>query len=493
MMKAPLPALLTLTALAALTACTVGPDYKGPPGVASDAATRGTFIRANDAALIPAPGVARWWEGLNDPILTGLVDDALARSPSIDIAQARIRQARASLTQQQASQLPSASANATFLHAQLPGVDVGSSGDTSGTGASAGSNSSTAIDFYNLGLNASWEPDLFGGIRRSVEQSRAQVGQRFADLADAQVSLSAQVAQAYVNLRDTQARARLNAQSTALQRRALDLTRQRYAAGTASALDIERLQNQLETTDAQNIPLAAQIDEYRGQIAVLTGREPGALDATLSTVVPVPLPPARVAIGDPATLIAHRPDVRSAERALAANTAAVGVNRAKQLPGLKFMGILGLGGTNPDDVFDFNKLTTLITPSISWSFLDFGRNHAAVRQSEAQRDEAEAQYRQTVLQALQDAETSLSRFGNLRLQLAGLGRAEASASRSVMLNDQRVGAGTSSIIDQLDIQRQQLAAGIAVAQGKSALTNSYIAVQKSLGLGWTAPSNLPLR
>lgn len=474
---------LSLTALLLLSACTVGPSYDGPPKVASDAAARGHFVRATDPALSTAPGVARWWEDLGDPLLTQLVDDALSHSPTIDVAQARIRQARGTLSQQQAGQYPSVSANGTYLHATLPGTSLGTS---DGSDADS-SSSSSSLDFYNAGLTASWEPDLFGGLRRSVEQSRAQIAQSFANLADAQVSLSAQVAQAYVNLRDTQERSRLNAQSSALQRRALDLTRQRYAAGTASALDVERLQNQLETTDAQNVPLAAQIDEYRDQLAVLTGREPGALDTALTKVVAVPLPPAEVAVGDPAALIARRPDIRAAERALAANTAAVGVNKAKQLPGLRFMGILGLGGTSPGDLLDLDKLTTLVAPMLNWSFLDFGKNRAMVRQSEGKRDEAAATYRKTVLEALQDAETSLSRFGNTRLQLAQLGRAEASAARAAQLNGQRVHAGTSTLIDQLDIERRQLSAAIAVAQGKAQLTNSYIAVAKALGLGWTEP------
>jgi NodT family efflux transporter outer membrane factor (OMF) lipoprotein len=470
-----------------LAGCTMGPDYNGPPAPPSDLATGGGFVRAQDPALTKGPTLARWWEALGDPTLSALVDDALAHSPTIDAAQARIREAQAQLRSQRAAQLPSVSANATYLHAQLPGVDVGTADSENSTDTSNGGNASDGLNFYNLGATASWELDLFGGGRRSVEQARATAGQRFADLADAQVSLSAQVAQAYVSLRDTQARARLNAQSTELQRRSLALTRQRLAAGTASALDVERLQNQLDSTDAQNIPLAAQIEDYLNQLAVLTGRAPGALDATLSTAVPVPLPPATIEIGDPATLIASRPDIRAAERALAASTAGIGVNQAKLLPRIQFMGILGLGGTSFSDVVDPDNLTTLAAPMLSWNLLDFGRARAAVRQSEAQRDAAAAQYRQSVLEALQDAETSLSRFGNTRRQLAQLMQAERSAARAAALNDQRVAAGTSSLIDQLDIERQRLSAAIAVAQAKAQLTNSYVAVQKSLGLGWTVP------
>ncbi len=480
---------------AALAGCTVGPDYKAPPAIASEAVARGNFVRARDAAFAPAPGLARWWEALADPTLTALVDDALAHSPTIDEATARIRAAQAQLRQQRTAQLPAVSANATYLHATLPGVGIGDSGAAEGgtadggAGGTSGSGSASGLDFYNLGFNASWELDLFGGGRRGVERARATIGARVADLADAQVSLSAQVAQAYVALRDVQARIRLNRASTALQERQVVLARQRYAAGTASLLDVERLRNQLESTQADAIPLGAQADEYLNQLAVLTGRVPGALDMTLGTIVPVPLPPARVAIGDPAAIIANRPDIRAAERALAANTAAVGVNKAKELPGIRFLGILGLGGTSPGDVFDPGNLTTLLAPSLNWSLLDFGRNRAVTRGSEADRDASDAAYRRTVLAALQDAETALSRFGNTRAQLGQLIHVEATARRSTALNAQRVRAGTTSLIDQLDIERQQLSAAIAVEQARAQLAQSYIAVNKALGLGWSAPAS----
>lgn len=474
--------LLGLAAM--LSACTVGPDYQGPPAVASDAVARGMFVRAQDPAITDGPGLARWWEGLGDPLLTRLVDDALAHSPTIDQAQARIREAQAQLRQRRAAELPSVAATGSYLHAELPGVGLGTGSTAQAGSNAASSDASTNLDFYNLGLNASWEIDLFGGLRRGAEQARRTVEARFADLADAQVSLSAQVAQAYVSLRDVQLRIGLNGQSAQLQAQRLALTRQRYAGGTASEIDVERLQADLSNAQAETVVLNAQRDEYLNQLAVLTGQAPGALDAALTPAAAVPLPPAQVPIGDPASLIAHRPDVRVAERELAADTAAIGVNKARLLPSIHFLGLLGLGGTSPGDVVRTSNLTTLIAPQINWSFLDFGRARAATRQSEAQRDEAAAHYRQTVLEALQDAETSLSRFGTYRLQLGRRLEAETAATRAAALNDQRVRAGTSATIDQLDIERQRIAASVSVVAAKAQLTNAYIAVQKSLGLGW---------
>ncbi len=475
--------ILLLPAVLALAACTVGPDYHGPPPSAPDAVARGTFVRADPDAVGIGPTVARWWETLGDPTLTQLVDDALARSPSIDVAQARIRQARDQLKQQSAGALPSISANATYLHARLPGVGVAQTDGGADAGSAA---SSSSLDFYNAGLNASWEVDLFGKLRRGVEQSRATVGARFAALADAQVSLSAQVAQAYINLRDVQTRAELNEQTVRTEQRALDLQGRRLSGGTASLLDVEGLQARLEDAQARSFPLQAQRDEYLDQLAVLTGRTPGSLDVLLSDRGAVPLPPVEVHVGDPGSLIANRPDIREAERALAGSTAAIGVSKAKELPAIRFIGLLGLGGTSPGDIFDLSKLTVLAAPSLSWSLLDFGRARAATRQAEAQRDEAAAQYRSAVLQALEDAETSLSRFSHLRQQLAAVARADASAGRAARLNALRVEAGTSSTLDQLEVERQRFAAASALVQAKAQLTLSYVAVQKSLGLGWTA-------
>ena len=458
--------------------CTVGPRYGGPPAVAEDAVARGGFARAQDSSLTAGPGVARWWETLGDPTLTRLEEQALANSPNIEVATAKLRQARVQVREQQAADIPSVKPNATYGRAKLPGTSLGS------LGSSGAETPSTVISFYDLGLTASWEPDLFGATRRSVEEAKATAGARFADLADAQVSLTAQVAQAYVNLRDTQTRLRLNQDSSELQQQQLSLNEQREHQGTTSRLELERQVNQLENTKAQLVPLAAQVEEYMNQLATLTGQSPGALDDTLATAAAVPLPPPAVPIGDPATLIANRPDIRSAERSLAASTAGIGVAKAKLFPSVSFIGILGLGGGTPSDVFNIHDLTTLIAPSLTWDLSGLAKNQAATHEAEAERDQAGAQYREAVLDALQDAETSLSRFGHYRQQLAGLMRAQAAADSASSLNSLRVRAGTSSTLDQLDIERQRLSAAISVAQGTASLTNSYIAIQKSLGLGW---------
>lgn len=489
------PLSLLVSALA-LAGCTVGPNYAGPAKTASDPVIRPGFVRADTAVTTAAPGVAAWWTTLNDPLLTALETRAMAANPNIAVAQARLRQARGALRLERANSAPNASASATYLHAQVPGIDLGSlggggSGDA-GTGAGQGTSSSdeiSSLNFYNVGFDATWEIDLFGGRRRSVEAARAQLGAAEANVADAQVSLSADVAQAYVNLRDAQRRIVLSRQSAAMQQRMLDLTQQRFDRGAASALDVERLRGQVETTNAQVVPLAAEVESYLNALAVLTGAEPGALDAMLTPLAPVPLPPAAVAVGDPAALLQRRPDIRAAERQLAGRTAQIGVAEAARFPKLTLMGLVGLGGTSLSDLTDLGNLTALAAPMLQWNFLDFGRAGARVTQAKGQRDEAEANYRGAVLRALQDAEDSLSRFGHRRETVASLVRTKASADRAAALMQQRFQAGTATLIDTLDAERQRVAAEQNLSQGTAGLTGDYVSLQKALGLGWTPPQS----
>lgn len=478
----------TLSALAVsalLAGCTVGPNYSGPPVAAPKAAKAPAFVRAGDAPVAATPPVARWWEALDDPTLTAIEARALSANPNLAAAEAKLRQARASLREQKANLLPKGSASALYAHARFPGLNLGSSDSGSGSSEDGGGGGGASdIDLYNLGFDASWEVDIFGGQRRAIEAARATAESAEASLADAQVSLTAEVAQAYVNVRDRQRRIALNQRSIAMQEQMLALTRQRFQQGTASRLDVERLSQQLDSTRADVTPLHAELDAYLDELATLTGDEPGTLDATMSTPAPLPLPPAEVAIGDPAGLLQRRPDIRAAERTLAADTAKIGQAKAAEFPSLSFMGIIGIGGTSPSDLTKLDDFTALLAPQLSWSFLDFGRNAAKVKQAEGVRDEAEAKYRSAVLAALRDAEDSLSQFRNRRGTVATLARAKASADETLALSKQRYAAGTSTLIDLLDAERQQLEAEQNLSIAEAGLTGDFVTIQKALGLGW---------
>ncbi len=472
--------LAPLAPLLFASACTMGPNYAGPPKPTVSGEVPAQFARSNASSVAQAPMVANWWTMLDDSLLNQLEERALAANPNIAVATARLNQARAALRLERANQAPSVSAQPMYVHAELPPVNLTGEGEAK----------RSSLDFFNMGLDASWEIDLFGGQRRTVESARASLGAAEANVADAQVRLTADVAQAYVSLRDAQQRLALANRNVEIQRQMLALTKQRFERGASSALDIERLQNQVDSTVAQLVPLGAEIDSYKNALAVLVGEAPGAIDSLLEASGPVPVPPAQVAIGDPTELLQRRPDIRAAERQLAAQTAKIGVAEASRFPKLSLMGIIGFGGTKFADAFDPNNLAALAMPQLQWNFLDFGRGFARVHQAEAARDEAEANYRGAVLQALKDAEDSLSRFGNRRNTLASLLRVRASAQRVSTLTGQRQRAGTASLIDTLDAERQRVSAEQNVSQTTAAVTGDFIALQKALGLGW-APAAKP--
>lgn len=474
------PYLALPLAVSLLGACTVGPNYAGPPLAAPKAATSTAFVRAGDAPVTSSVPVARWWEGLGDPVLDAVIVKALAANPEALVAKAKLRQARAAVGLQRANQAPSVNASAVYAHAHIPGLDLGSNNG----GEDDGGGSSSDLNLYNLGFDASWEIDLFGGQRRSIEAARATAEGAEASLADAQVSLSAEVAENYINLRERQQRIALNTQSIAMQQEMLELTRQRYARGTASALDVTAMETNLSGTRAKSTPLNAERDAYLNALAVLTGEEPGALDATLAAVGAIPLPPAAVAIGDPARLLQHRPDIRAAERRLAADTARIGEADEARFPRLSFMGLIGIGGTSLSDLGHLDDFAAIAAPQLRWNFLDFGRNRARVEQAQGVRDEAEARYRGTVLAALRDAEDSLARFRDRRMVVASLARARDLAAQAARLTAERNRAGTVTRIELLNAQRQQIAAEQDLLSAQAALTGDFLAIEKALGLGW---------
>lgn len=481
----PLFRLVSLACVAALAGCALGPDYSGPPDAAPVAAQSGHFLRSQDAASAEAP-VNRWWEALGDPVLNDLVQRALDANPNLGIARARLQQSRAALNLEQANSLPSVGASALAGHARLPPINLGGSSGSSGSSSSSGS--STSLNLYSVGFDATWEIDLFGGHRRAVQSANATAEAAEASLADVQVSLEAEVANAYINLRDRQRRIQLADESIRAQEQMATLTRQRLDRGTASNLDLIRVQNQLDGTRSDQVPLQADLESYLNQLATLVGQEPGALDDMLAakTAGDMPLPPAQVAAGDPQTLLRRRPDIRAAERTLAADTAKIGQAEAARYPSLKLFGVIGLGGTHPSDLTKLDDFSAVAAPMLSWNFLDFGRAKARVTQAERVRDEAEMKYRQSVLEALRDAEDSLSRFRYGRVTVATVARTKASADRALDLAQQRYRAGTGTLIEVLDTTRQQIAAQQNLSQAEAALTRSFVGIQKALGLGWSS-------
>lgn len=482
-----------LTTVVGLSGCTVGPDYRGAPQVAGGAAQASAFVRTPTAGVaIATHAPSRWWEALGDPQLNALIDAALKHNPDLQAAQARLRQSRAQLQQQRAADMPKVSADAAALRMREPDLSgFQTSQQASGTAQSSGQNASTSqgrgpLQLYTAGFDASWEIDLFGGTRRAIEAASAQAEAVDADLADTQVSLAAEVAQVYIDLRSQQQRLLLADQSAQLEQKTLDLIRQRRARGVVPDADVERQTTQVENTKATLIPLDEQITESLDQLAVLTGQAPGDLDRELATPASLPALPASVAIDDPATVLKRRPDIRAAERRLAASNAQIGQHEADLFPKVTMLGFIGSNAGDPGHLTRKSAFTWLGAPYLQWDVLDFGRTRGSIRQAQAGRDEAAARYTQTVLAALQDANNALSRYGHQRESVGRLREIDASADRSLSLMRQRYEAGASSMIDLLDTQRVQLSAQQNLVQGNAEQLKDFVSLQKSLGLGWVS-------
>jgi NodT family efflux transporter outer membrane factor (OMF) lipoprotein len=454
-----------------LGGCVVGPNYTGPPAVVPQAISAPAFRRAGDATS--AAPQARWWLALNDRELNSLIDAALAASPDAQAARARVRQARATLRQQKAGLLPTTSTSALALGSQ--GLTSVLTGPTPGGGA---------LDLYSVGFDATWELDLFGGQARAVEGARAQAEAYQDDLDGAEVTLTADVAEAYVELRDDQQQLALSKRNAEIETKALDLAQRRRAGGAASDLDVERLNTQLQNTRANLVPLSAQIVAQLNRLAVLTAQAPGALDAQMQAPAAPPPPPAVIAVGDPAALLRQRPDVRAAERRLAQQNALIGQRTADFFPKVSLLGDVGFVSTDPAHLLEGGSLLYAGAPILQWSPFDFGRVRSKVGQAQAARDVAEATYRKTVLGALEDAETALARYGAQRDSVVSLERVKASADRAAMLENLRVQGGTAALTDMLDVEARRVEADLGVEQAKARLTLDFVALQKSLGLGW---------
>lgn len=466
---------LTLT-LALLGGCATSPDYKGPPAFAGDAAARGGFLRAPAGTAATAPA-ARWWEALGDPVLDRLVETALVGSPDIAIADARITQARAGLAANRTALLPSVNVSSVAPYFNVPGGLFSSNGQSGGR---------DSVTVYNVGFDASWEVDLFGGTHRKIEGASARAEAAEAGVADARVAISAEIARAYVTLRAKQATIGLMEQRLEIDRDLVAMAEQRLRGGTAPAQPVAQAKATLAQSEAELATTRADASVLLDQIAALAGKEPGALDTELaaSPTASVPLPPAEVAIGDPALLLRSRPDIRVAERTLAAADADVGVQIANRFPKLSILGLIGLGGQNIGDIFDPAKIIGLALPQLKWSLFDGGRAKAQVSNARGARAEAEAGYRKAVLGALQDAEGSLTRFGSQRIGYGKALEAEDQARRIAQLQAQRAAGGTLSRAESLSAGRQALAALAQTVAARAQLTSSFIAVEKALGLGW---------
>lgn len=467
-----------------LAACTVGPDYVRPPLPAverfthAEAAANATPAAAGEAA---APEVdPEFWHGFGDPLLTSLVEDALAANHDLRIALANYDRANALLRNAKFDRFPTvtASAGASDNRAsadQLPGVSrEGRDGES-----------------YDAGIEAFWELDLFGRIRRGIESQRAEAEAGAADLAALQVAIVGEVARGYFELRGLQTRLQVARDNADNQAQTLQLVEVRVDGGLGSDFDSARARAQLESTRARVPVLEAAIAATMHRLAVLTGRTPDALIAELQAPQPLPPLPARLDAGTPGELLRRRPDVAAAERRLHAATARIGVATADLFPRFTLGGLIGSQAIDAAALFERDSETRVVALGIDWSFLDVGRVRARIAAADADAAGDLARYEQAVLLALEDTENALVRYARTRVEDGHLTSAAADSARAAELARVRFEGGATDLLDVLDAERTQLQAEDALADARTRTVTGLVAVYRSLAGGW--PTRTPVR
>jgi NodT family efflux transporter outer membrane factor (OMF) lipoprotein len=442
---------LTVLSLAVTGGCApVGPDYVRPE-LATPAAWHEPLAQGVTAASPDPQTLASWWSVLDDPVLTALEERAV--SGNLDLAQAkqRVLQSLAQREVARAGYYPSVHGGVAYV-SPLNSL------------RNAGSNSNSGV---HPGLDVSWEIDLFGGVRRGVEAATGEYEASEADLDGVLVSLAAAVAQNYIEVRSLQARINLIGKTVVIQDDLLQLSNWRAKAGLTTALDIEQAGSSLEQTRAQLPALRAGLEAARNRLAVLVGEPPGALSDLLEAPGAVPVPSASIAVGVPADVLRQRPDVRRAERQLAAETARVGVQEAARYPMLTV-------GAN------------LIT--LSQLFFDAGASSGKVKAQDAVREAAVARYKSTVLTALEEVENALAAFSQEQERHASLANATRLAEDAAKLARDQYTAGLSGFEVVLNAQRTLLSLQDQLAVSEGQITTDMIALYKSLGGGWSTRS-----
>ncbi|MGD0491658.1 MAG: efflux transporter outer membrane subunit [Steroidobacteraceae bacterium] len=455
---------LLIAASMALAACTVGPDYRTPntpPATVKNAGTTAFAAQTPEAA---------WWQEFADPELDALERRALAANLDLEMAYDRVKAARAVFVETKLDYAP---------HVQLDAGYSNSDEQVPGFGTQRYKAPSDSV-----GFDASWEIDLFGRVRRSVEAARADLGAERANYEDAQVTVAAEVARNYFELRGAQKRLDVARRNLDSERQTLDLTQLLDQTGRGSELDVERSRARFKATEAAIPPLEAAERQAAYRLAVLLGQRPGMLDEELKAA-PVVTYAKALPVGDLAGLLRQRPDVRAAERQLAAATARVGVAKADLFPRLNVTGFVGFLSGDLGRLFDtsagIDGRAWSAAPTLSWAAFDLGSVRARLRASRAQSDAAAANYEKVVLTALEDTENSFLAYNTRQTQLKSLMEQAAASRRAAEIAETQYREGVADFLVLLDAQRTQLDAEDAVAQAEAAVNVSVVAIYKALG------------
>jgi multidrug efflux system outer membrane protein len=463
------PWLLAMLSILILAGCAmVGPNYVPPDTPVSPTwhsqLKGGLMTEEMDPKIL-----AGWWATLNDPELSNLIDRAVAGNLDLKKAWARVREARARRGLAKSDLFPTldAAGSATWSRSSKDTV----TGKTS--------------DLYSASFDAGWELDIFGGVRRSVEAAEADLGAKQEDLHDVLVSLLAEVAVNYLDVRTFQVRLAVAEANLEAQSETYQLAQWRYEAGLSDELTVQQARYNLENTRSQIPTLRTGLEEAMNRIAVLLGEQPGKLHAELEKREPIPVTPLNVAVGVPADLLRRRPDVRQAERQLAAQTARIGVATADLYPKFTLSGSIGL------EALSLNNLSSGIWtlsggPRISWAIFKAGAIRQNIEVQSALQEQYLIAYETAVLSALEEVENALVAYAEEQQRRQSLSEATQAAQKAVELAQHKYQAGLTDFSNVLDAQRSLLSFQDQLAQSDGTVTSNLVRLYKALGGGWTS-------
>ncbi|MDQ8755761.1 efflux transporter outer membrane subunit [Sphingosinicella sp. LHD-64] len=450
---------IPVSALALAACTTVGPDYRAPE--AASLAVPEAY--AGPAGALPAQDLSLWWEQFDDPLLTRLIDEASAGNLDLAVSSARLTQAREALVQARAGLVPQVGASAGAGRNFGPGDD----------------NSN-----FNIGADASWEIDLFGRLRRGVEAAGADAEGAWYDREALRTSIAAEVAANYIIARLTQDRLAIARDTLAIADDNLQIAQWRVQAGLASSLDSEQARSARASAAASIPALETSFASATYRLAVLTGRAPGTLTAELTQAQPIPEGPEQIATGIPADTLRQRPDVRSAERNLAAATARVGVAEAQLYPGFRLSGSIGTSAFSLGGLFE--AITGSILGGIDQTLFDGGRLRSQLRSQQAATEGALASYRQSVLAALEEVENALVDLQSARQRQQQFAIALDAANNSAILARIQYRSGLTDFQTLLTAERTFLSARDGMAGSRGDEAQALVQLYRALGGGWDA-------
>ena len=445
----------------------VGPDYVSPKFNAQD-----SWLSDMEKGLSTEPvdpkTLSKWWSTLNDPVLSDFMELTAGTNLDMKEAMARILEARARRGISESRLFPSVDSSGTYSQRR--------SSENAGIG--------TESKLYSAGFDAGWELDIFGGIRRSVEAADAEIQAAEEELNNVLVSIFAETALNYVEARTFQARIRVAEANILTQQETYDLTRFRFEAGLIDELPVKQALFNLENTRSQIPSLRSGLEASQNRLAILTGQQPGTVHHKLDSYGEIPLPPLQLAVGVPAETLRHRPDIRRAERKVAAQNARIGAAVSDLYPKFSLSGSIGLESLSSTTLFNTGSHTWRIVPGISWNVFDAGAIRRNIDVQTALQEQALIQYESTVLNALEEVENALVAYAQEQYRHESLLTATEAAQQAAILSENRFLAGLTDFSSVLDSQRSLLSFQDQLTRSKGDVTTNLIRIYKALGGGW---------